>query len=143
MLAINSVHLKCWLFVLGFYRVNYDPENWNLLLIQLQKDPNKIPVSNRAQILNDAFALANLNLLNYSRALNLTKYLSLKENHSVPWTAAVQSLEGIKIVLQNSDHYRDFQVEERLFCGNSVSHYSLSGFCYRTSKKQVSRFGDG
>ena len=41
----------------GFFRVNYDEENWNSLIEQLKNDHTQIPVRNRAQIVDDAFAL--------------------------------------------------------------------------------------
>ncbi|RXM91483.1 Aminopeptidase N [Acipenser ruthenus] len=42
----------------GYYRVNYDTENWNRLLQQLQDNFTEIPVINRAQLIDDAFNLA-------------------------------------------------------------------------------------
>uniref|UniRef100_A0A671SR71 Aminopeptidase n=1 Tax=Sinocyclocheilus anshuiensis TaxID=1608454 RepID=A0A671SR71_9TELE len=45
--------------VTGYYRVNYDDENWQRLLNVLQTSRQSIPVINRAQIIDDAFNLAN------------------------------------------------------------------------------------
>lgn len=42
----------------GYYRVNYDDNNWNLLVQQLNTDHRAIHVINRAQIIDDAFNLA-------------------------------------------------------------------------------------
>jgi aminopeptidase N len=42
----------------GFYRVNYDDDNWNALLRQLRTDHTVIHPINRAQIINDAWNLA-------------------------------------------------------------------------------------
>ena len=42
---------------LGYYRVNYDRKNWDLIIEQLNSDPESIHVLNRAQIINDAFNL--------------------------------------------------------------------------------------
>ncbi|XP_016366274.1 aminopeptidase Ey-like [Sinocyclocheilus rhinocerous] len=44
--------------VTGYYRVNYDPQNWERLLTQLNSDHKVIPVLNRGQIIDDAFNLA-------------------------------------------------------------------------------------
>ncbi|RXN30301.1 aminopeptidase N-like protein [Labeo rohita] len=44
--------------VTGYYRVNYDPQNWERLLKQLTSDHKVIPVLNRGQIIDDAFNLA-------------------------------------------------------------------------------------
>lgn len=42
----------------GYYRVNYDEANWRLLTQQLLNQHTAIHVTNRAQILDDAFNLA-------------------------------------------------------------------------------------
>lgn len=42
----------------GFYRVNYDDNNWKLITQQLVTDHSVIHVINRAQILDDSFNLA-------------------------------------------------------------------------------------
>ena len=41
----------------GYYRVNYDTENWNAIKDQLLFDHKAIHILNRAQILNDAYHL--------------------------------------------------------------------------------------
>lgn len=42
----------------GYYRVNYDDQNWALLTTQLRDDHPVIHVINRAQIIDDALNLA-------------------------------------------------------------------------------------
>ena len=42
----------------GYYRVNYDQENWNALIQQLNTNHRTINVINRAQIIDDALDLA-------------------------------------------------------------------------------------
>ena len=42
----------------GYYKVNYDDHNWNLLIQQLLKDHRAIAPINRAQIIDDALDLA-------------------------------------------------------------------------------------
>ncbi|ROT77107.1 putative aminopeptidase N [Penaeus vannamei] len=51
----------------GYYRVNYDDHNWNLIIQQLKKDHQVICPINRAQIIDDAmnFAKAGVNKLSY------------------------------------------------------------------------------
>ncbi|TRY88000.1 hypothetical protein DNTS_007026 [Danionella cerebrum] len=51
----------------GYYRVNYDTENWERLLNQLSENHQVIPVINRAQIVDDAFNLARYNQVNAIR----------------------------------------------------------------------------
>nr|XP_053644189.1 aminopeptidase N-like [Cherax quadricarinatus] len=42
----------------GYYKVNYDDDNWNLLIQQLNNDHKVIHLINRAQIIDDAMDLA-------------------------------------------------------------------------------------
>lgn len=70
--------------ILGFYRVNYDEENWNALISQLHDDCNEIHVLNRAQLIDDAFNLALANRMDYAQVLKLSEYL-INENDPVPW----------------------------------------------------------
>jgi len=44
-------------FILGYYRVNYDKENWRLIQQQLMMDHTIIPPINRAQIIDDSMNL--------------------------------------------------------------------------------------
>lgn len=94
---------------LGFYRVNYNLQNWQLLQEQLQLNFRAIPVNNRAQILNDALELATLDQLDYNIALNLTKYLATEEEY-IPWAAGFQGLEDVRIVLANTHYQEVFKV---------------------------------
>ena len=41
----------------GYYRVNYDQQNWQALMDQLKSDHHVISVKNRAQIIDDSFNL--------------------------------------------------------------------------------------
>ncbi|XP_042862506.1 aminopeptidase N-like [Penaeus japonicus] len=76
----------------GYYRVNYHEYNWNLLALQLQEDHEVIHVTNRAQIIDDALALARAGLLSYKTALNTTMYLQGEESH-VAWKAAFRNMQ--------------------------------------------------
>ena len=42
----------------GYYRVNYDEQNWNLITNQLISDHTAIGTMNRAQIMDDSLNLA-------------------------------------------------------------------------------------
>lgn len=67
----------------GYYRVNYDIFGWSRLASVLQDDHLTIPELNRAQLINDAFAMASVDKVNYSVALNMTLYLT-EEDEYVP-----------------------------------------------------------
>uniref|UniRef100_A0A3B4WT27 Thyrotropin-releasing hormone-degrading ectoenzyme n=1 Tax=Seriola lalandi dorsalis TaxID=1841481 RepID=A0A3B4WT27_SERLL len=47
----------------GYFRVNYDLQNWKLLIQQLHTNPQIISVGNRAGLIDDAFNLARDNWL--------------------------------------------------------------------------------
>jgi aminopeptidase N len=72
-----------------YYRVNYDESNWNALAEVLSSDDyDKIHVMNRAQLVDDSYALVNAGYLNdYQIALNILKYLH-NENDYFPWYSA-------------------------------------------------------
>ncbi|KAF7239596.1 Aminopeptidase Ey [Varanus komodoensis] len=90
--------------VKGYYRVNYDLENWNRLLKQLATDHQVIPVLNRAQMIDDAFNLARAKYISVELALNTTLYLT-KEIDYLPWDAAVSSLGYFKLMFDRSEVY--------------------------------------
>ncbi|KAG2470641.1 AMPN Aminopeptidase, partial [Polypterus senegalus] len=77
--------------VTGYYRVNYDMENWDRLRTQLETGHNVIPVINRAQIIDDAFNLARANYIQSTDALDMTKYLR-NEVEFMPWESAIDNL---------------------------------------------------
>uniref|UniRef100_U5EJD6 Aminopeptidase n=1 Tax=Corethrella appendiculata TaxID=1370023 RepID=U5EJD6_9DIPT len=71
----------------SYYRVNYDLENWKLILAALVRNHSSIHYLNRAQLLEDAFELVQSERLNFTIMLDLLKYLE-HEIHYVPWTVA-------------------------------------------------------
>ncbi|XP_049946237.1 aminopeptidase N-like [Schistocerca serialis cubense] len=101
-----------WLLVniqeVGFYRVNYDTDNWALLAAQLQTDHSAIGVVNRAQILDDAFQLARAGLLDYSVALDNTAYLFAEQEY-VPWYSALTAISYLDTRLQQSEEQQLLQ----------------------------------
>ncbi|XP_025271126.1 aminopeptidase N-like [Camponotus floridanus] len=77
----------------GYYRVNYDIENWRRITNYLNSTYyNKIHVLNRAQIIDDAFHLMITNQLNSTVFWNITKYLS-QETDYVAWYPMFKALE--------------------------------------------------
>ncbi|KAK7475553.1 hypothetical protein BaRGS_00033186, partial [Batillaria attramentaria] len=82
----------------GYYRVNYDDDNWHRLSQQLTSDHTVIDPVNRAQIINDAWNLAGGGYLNQSIALSVVEYLDKEEDY-VPWTAASAELGYVKTML--------------------------------------------
>ncbi|PAA88784.1 hypothetical protein BOX15_Mlig000299g3 [Macrostomum lignano] len=75
----------------GFYRVNYDLDNWKRLIDQLVSDHTVFSPQDRARLLDDSFALASAGYLDYSIPLNMTRYLK-NETHYVPWSSALSKI---------------------------------------------------
>ncbi|XP_063229949.1 uncharacterized protein LOC134535043 [Bacillus rossius redtenbacheri] len=93
----------------GFYRVSYDEANWRLLARQLDSDQFKvIPAVNRAQILNDAFTLAEEGRLDYGLVVGLLRYLP-RETDYIPWAAAMKGLTTLNDKVKMSPDYSVFQ----------------------------------
>ncbi|NWX02625.1 AMPN Aminopeptidase, partial [Caloenas nicobarica] len=88
--------------VSGYFRVNYNQENWDQLLEQLSSDPQAIPVINRAQIIDDAFNLARAKYVNVTLALDTTRFLS-QETEYMPWEAALNNLQYFQLMFDRSE----------------------------------------
>lgn len=72
---------------IGFYRVNYDSNNWKRLIAVLNSDKyTVIGELNRAQIIDDAFALARAGYIGYDIPLDISMYLKRETSH-LPWRA--------------------------------------------------------
>ncbi|NWR80392.1 AMPN Aminopeptidase, partial [Centropus unirufus] len=101
-----KVNSPSWLLlnlnVSGYFRVNYNQENWNQLLNQLSTDHQVIPVINRAQIIDDAFNLARAKYVNVTLALSTTRFLS-KETEYMPWRAALNNLQYFQLMFDRSE----------------------------------------
>jgi hypothetical protein len=80
----------------GYYRVNYDESNWNALSQALiSNDYAKIHVMNRAQLIDDSFALVIAGYLHdYQTAYDILKYL-VNEDDYFPWYVANRYLSPL------------------------------------------------
>lgn len=94
--------------VSGYYRVNYDLDNWDRLLTLLTSNHRVLPVINRAQIIDDAFNLARAKIINTTLALRSTKYLS-KERDYIPWESALRNLEYFILMFDRTEVYGAFE----------------------------------
>ncbi|XP_078000487.1 aminopeptidase N-like [Glandiceps talaboti] len=92
----------------GFYRVNYDLENWNRIIDQLQNYHEVFSSVNRAAIISDAFALQRAGLLDTDTALRVTLYLDGEFEYE-PWYAAIEGFNYLKNRLYLSPIYGTLQ----------------------------------
>uniref|UniRef100_U3FZS8 Aminopeptidase n=4 Tax=Micrurus TaxID=8634 RepID=U3FZS8_MICFL len=108
--------------VTGYFRVNYDLANWEKLISQLNGDLQKIPVLNRAQIIDDAFNLARAKHVGTDLALNTTRYLS-KEREYLPWDTALDNLDYFRLMFDRSEVYGPMQLYVRRQVSPLFQHY--------------------
>ncbi|KAF3832215.1 hypothetical protein F7725_025880 [Dissostichus mawsoni] len=96
--------------VSGYFRVNYDPENWDRLLTLLNTNHQALSIINRAQIIDDAFNLARAKIIDTTLALRTTKYLS-NEREYIPWESALRNLNYYILMFDRTEPYFKRQVE--------------------------------
>ncbi|XP_072242690.1 alanyl (membrane) aminopeptidase-like b [Leuresthes tenuis] len=93
----------------GYYRVNYNLENWQRLLTQLETNPDGIPLMNRGQLVDDAFNLARAKLIDVTLALNATRFLS-NEKEYLPWESAERNIEYFILMFDRTEVYGPMQL---------------------------------
>ena len=111
----------------GYYRVNYDAENWNALTKVLNDDHTKINELNRAQIIDDSQQLARAEQLSYDIALGLTEYLD-KETEYIPWQSATKSFTYIDLMLNDESSLNEYIFLKKYLIGKMTPLYTKLGF---------------
>lgn len=94
--------------VTGYYRVNYNNDNWRRLLNVLQTSRQSIPVINRAQLIDDAFNLAKAGIIETTLALRTTLFLN-SETEYMPWEAALDNLDYFYLMFDRTEVYGHMQ----------------------------------
>ncbi|XP_050087616.1 aminopeptidase N-like [Anopheles aquasalis] len=93
----------------GYYRVNYDARNWELLIGALHDDHTTIPMASRSQLIDDAFQLARANRLDMEVALELLSYVRAEREYP-PWESANTALSYLGQRLRGSPDYVLYQL---------------------------------
>ena len=75
----------------GFYVVDYDQRNWRLLIGQLETDHEVFPSHLRLRLLQDAFYLTQVGVLDPSISLRLTYYVRNDDDADI-WKQAAEIL---------------------------------------------------
>ena len=109
-----DVNASDWLILnnqqTGYYRVNYDEQNWRLIINALVSgDLNTIHRNNRAQLIDDAFTLARSGVISYTIAFDLSHYL-WRERDFIPLYSFYQTLEFLEPYLQQSPLVASYRV---------------------------------
>ncbi|KAH0560476.1 hypothetical protein KQX54_005086 [Cotesia glomerata] len=94
----------------GYYRVNYDEKNWQLIVNYLNSENYyKIHYLNRAQLIDDAFTLAFEGYVSYSIVFELMEYLRY-ETDSLPWATFLDNIYRLQgSSLPHSSYYESYK----------------------------------
>ena len=92
----------------GFYRVNYDLENWRKIAVSLLAEHTAIHIMNRAQLLDDAFNVAKAGLLDYQTALDQTLYLG-QEMDYMPWKVSLNGFSYLAKMLHRAPGFGAYE----------------------------------
>lgn len=109
----------------GYYRVNYDAENWRSLVKVMAQNPNSIETLNRAQIIDDSFNLARAGQLDYETPLNLIEHLG-QETQYIPLKAALNNLDYIDLMFRQNEN--NYQYLKDFVKGLLIFRYEELGF---------------
>lgn len=93
----------------GYYRVQYDNENWNLIIKHLNANHSDIHVLNRAQMINDALAFSKQKKLDVSILLKLMNHLQ-NETDYIAWYPGFKAFSWLKSKLIHTNNYPQFKV---------------------------------
>ncbi|XP_077477502.1 glutamyl aminopeptidase [Stigmatopora argus] len=102
LLKINNDHI-------GFYRVNHDDLTWNAISQQLQHTHLAFDAADRASYIDDVFALARADKIDYGHAFNLSMYLNNEDDY-IAWQRVSSSIAYVRDMLAGKDAlYPKFQ----------------------------------
>jgi aminopeptidase N len=85
----------------GFYLVNYQERDWNLLIGVLKTNRRALSPTNRANLIFDASLLAERGFVSYESLFDLLSYLK-DEDNLIPWMTAYTSLIRLNCILSSS-----------------------------------------
>ena len=93
---------------IGYYRVDYDLDNWELIIQQLREDKTKIGFKDRAKLYDDSYSLLlsdNVEIMPLATWRNLHTTL-MDETEYIPWTAAVKNLHHFFELVRNQPNLK-------------------------------------
>ncbi|VVD01641.1 unnamed protein product [Leptidea sinapis] len=79
----------------SLYRVNYDEKSWNLIADALVSSPETIHHLNRAQVVDDVFALMRAERLSYEFGFKILRFLRNEVNYHV-WNPAISGYTWLR-----------------------------------------------
>lgn len=109
----------------GYYRVEYDQKNYELLGAALLAKHNDIHLVSRAQLLDDAFDLVRSGRHSYEVPLELAKYLAA-ETEYVPWASAWRALNLIDRLHSGSTKFDAYKAHVQKLISKLYTEVGLS-----------------
>ncbi|KAL0882640.1 hypothetical protein ABMA27_001075 [Loxostege sticticalis] len=79
----------------ALYRVNYDDTTWDLISEGLLNEPENIHHLNRAQVVDDVFALMRSQRMTYEKGFHILRFLRNEKNYHV-WNPAISGLTWLR-----------------------------------------------
>ncbi|PZC72295.1 hypothetical protein B5X24_HaOG211628 [Helicoverpa armigera] len=112
---------------IGYYRVNYDKKNWQLLSEALKAGHVKSPIT-KSQLIDDAFNLAKVSQLDYSYALGLTTCVINGEDSKMVWDLLLNNMAFLRHNMRSTSVYVYFQDYMRIILAKQLErvNYGLS-----------------
>ena len=91
----------------GWYRVNYDDNNWGYLIAQLNADHLTIHPIHRAQLIDDSFNLGRSEIVQQTLFFDISKYL-VNEQDGLAFVPAFTGFNFMTSFIE--DDYETFQL---------------------------------
>ncbi|GLV42080.1 Suppressor of ER stress-induced death [Carabus blaptoides fortunei] len=108
-IVLNNLSSTDWIYVNvkhgGYYRVNYDMENWKMLGINMHQFPHVV----RAQLIDDSMNLARAGLLDYEIPFSIV-IEAFRDPTYISLTAALRNLRYIDNMLATTPIYGKFKL---------------------------------
>ncbi|XP_075148016.1 aminopeptidase N isoform X1 [Haematobia irritans] len=105
----------------GYYRVNYDIVSW----LALKKEFANLPRVTRAQLLDDAFHLAQAEYLTYDIPLTFLMEIFTSIDDELLWSAAQQGLTYLIHMMSREPGYETFRAFMKFMVRPAFDQYNL------------------
>jgi len=123
----------------GFYRVNYDNQNWNLIINGLKENSSQFPLVSRAQLIDDSFSLARSGDLNVKIPLDLSTYLCQELNY-IPFSSFSTNIQYPTIMFgQNENSIEYYQIKNYILQLEEPAYKFLGWSISSSSSDYLSR----
>ncbi|XP_058451011.1 aminopeptidase N-like [Malaya genurostris] len=127
----------------GYYRVNYDRDNWKMLIEELNQNHKNIPVLSRAQLIDDALYQARDDRLDIEILLGVLTYLP-QETDLIPLKAGFKAFKLLNRLFRGNEFHEAYfvfqgrileQIYDRMLMNSMDDHMSK---LYRAQVREVS-----